>query len=231
MNPFFGKKAPPVIEALEKALGYRFRSPKLLEKALTHPSVSATENYERLEFLGDAVLAAVLVEALFRLFPDQPEGELTAYKSALVSGRFLSELAERLHLRPWIRFSEAASGGPMGPSVVEDVLEALLGAIFLEAGFGTTLQVILKCFGDLRQRAESLRRDYNPRGRVQEYAQSQTPAWDIDYRLVREEGEGLQKVFEVELWLNGALCGRACSHSKKRAQEAAAREAMEKLPP
>ncbi|MDR3143806.1 MAG: ribonuclease III [Puniceicoccales bacterium] len=230
MSGFSGEESPPV-KALGKIFGYRLRSEELLQKALTHPSVSATENYERLEFLGDAVLSAILAEALFRTFPDKAEGELTVYRSALASGKFLSALAEKMELRPWIHFDEAASGGPLASSAVEDVLEALVGAIFLEAGFAKTRRVILKCLGDIRSHLESLMRDYNPKGRIQEYAQSQSPTWSIEYRLVREEGAAPQKLFEVELWLNGRLYGRSHSSSKKRAQEAAAREAIEQLLP
>ncbi|MDR2377615.1 MAG: ribonuclease III [Puniceicoccales bacterium] len=225
------EKKPSPAKALGKIFGHRLRSEELLRKALTHPSASATGNYERLEFLGDAVLSAILAEALFQIFPDKAEGELTVYKSALASGKFLSALAERMELRPWVHFDEAASGGPMGTSVMEDVLEALVGAIFLEAGFARTRRVVLGCLGDIPAQLESLVRDYNPKGRVQEYAQSKTPAWSIEYRLVREEGEGLQKLFEVELWLNGKRYGRSQSSSKKCAQEAAAREAMEQLLP
>ncbi|MDR0728165.1 MAG: ribonuclease III [Puniceicoccales bacterium] len=230
MSGSSGKKSPPA-KALGKIFGHRFRSEELLRKALTHPSASATENYERLEFLGDAVLSAILAEALFQIFPDKAEGELTVYKSALASGKFLSALAEKMELRPWVHFDEAASGGPMGASVVEDVLEALVGAIFLEAGFARTRRVVLGCLGDIPAQLESLVRDYNPKGRIQEYAQSRTPAWSIEYRLVREEGEGPQKLFEIELWLNGKRYGHSRSSSKKRAQEAAAREAMEQLLP
>ncbi|MDR0445124.1 MAG: ribonuclease III [Puniceicoccales bacterium] len=229
MNIFFGQRQSPSRKALKQTLGYRFKSQQLLEKALTHPSFSTQENYERLEFLGDAILSAILTETLFQLFPNMPEGELTTYKSSLVNGKFLAKLAESLDIRPWIRFSTQASGGPMGPSVLEDVLEALVGAIFLEAGFKATKRVVLAWFGDIKSHVELAIQEYNPKGRIQEYAQSQTPAWSVDYRLVKEEGEGLQKVFEIELWLEGKLYGHASSHSKKRAQEAAAKEAVQKL--
>jgi ribonuclease-3 len=229
MNAFFDRKTKPCLKALKQSLGYRFKSQILLEKALTHPSFSAQENYERLEFLGDAILSAILTETLFQLFPNTSEGELTIYKSSLVNGKFLAELAANLSIRPWIRFSTQASGGPMGTSVLEDVLEALVGAIFLEAGFKATKRIVLHWFGDIKLHVELAAQEYNPKGRIQEYAQSQTPAWSIDYRLVKEEGEGLQKMFEVELWLRGELYGQARSHSKKRAQEAAAKEAVQKL--
>ena len=229
MNAFFGWKTKPCLKALKQALGYRFKSQPLLEKALTHPSFSAEENYERLEFLGDAILSTILAEALFQLFPDKSEGELTVYKSSLVNGKFLAALAEKMNIRPWIRFNDQVSGGPMSPSVLEDVLEALVGAIFLEAGFKTTQRIVVPWFGDIKLHVESALQEYNPKGRVQEYAQSQSPIWSIDYRLIKEEGEGSQKVFEVELWLQGKLYGQACSHSKKRAQEAAAQEALRKL--
>ncbi|MDR2419973.1 MAG: ribonuclease III [Puniceicoccales bacterium] len=229
MNFFFGQKPTPCVKAIQQALGYRFKSPLLLGKALTHPSISAETNYERLEFLGDAILSTILADALFQLFPDKSEGELTVYKSSLVNGKFLAALAEKMNIRPWIRFNAQVSGGPMSSSVLEDVLESLVGAIFLEAGFKTTQRVVLSWFGNIKLHVESALQEYNPKGRVQEYAQSQSPIWSIDYRLVREEGEGSQKIFEVELWLQGKLYGQACSHSKKRAQEAAAQEALRKL--
>jgi ribonuclease-3 len=229
MKCFFGRKRDPMEDGMERVLGYRFRSQALLERALTHPSLSSQEHYERLEFLGDAILSAILTEKLFQLFPEKPEGELTTYKSALSNGKFLAELAERMGIHPWIRFHTQASGGPMGPSVLEDVLEALVGAIFLEAGFEKTKRIVLPWFGDIPCHVASVLLEYNPKGRIQEYAQSQSPVWNIEYRLVKEEGEGIQKVFSIELWLNGTLYGQAQSHSKKRAQEAAARQAIEKL--
>jgi ribonuclease-3 len=231
MNIFFGRKSTPCTKALKEALGYRFQSQSLLEKALTHPSFSAKENYERLEFLGDAILSTILAEKLFQLFPDKSEGELTIYKSSLVNGKFLAALAEKMNIRPWIRFNAQVSGGPMSASVLEDVLEALVGAIFLEAGFKTTQRVVVSWFGDIKLHVESALQEYNPKGRIQEYAQSKTPAWSVDYRLVNEEGEGLQKIFKVELWIQGKLYGQAQSHSKKRAQEAAAKEAWQKISP
>jgi ribonuclease-3 len=130
-------------DALRDRLGYAFRRPELLNQALTHRSFGAGNN-ERLEFVGDAVLNCAIAAILYRRFPDIPEGELSRVRASLVNGETLARLGALLDLGSAIRLGEGEqrSGGAARPSILADTLEALFGAIFLDAGFDVACGVV-----------------------------------------------------------------------------------------
>ncbi|HEX2101766.1 MAG TPA: ribonuclease III domain-containing protein, partial [Candidatus Synoicihabitans sp.] len=146
----------PALEELQHRLAYQFRQPELLVRAITHSSLlqerpEEKESNQRLEFLGDAVLQLILTEALFELFPAEREGPLSKRRAALSKGNFLTELATEIGLSRHLRVghSEELSGGRDRPSALEDALEALIGAIFVDSDYATTRRVVLGLYGDL----------------------------------------------------------------------------------
>lgn len=226
----------PALYALESALGYTFKDKHILLNALTHPSYcleNKTENpYERLEFLGDAILGAALSAALYTLFPDEREGKLAKMRSILGSGATLASLAKGLELHRYIRMSAAehAQEGASRSSSLEDCLEALIGAIYLDsASFSQTCAFIHKLYGDIRVRLGAALKGHNPKGKLQEWCQEQFAKNDLSYKLLSSEGPAHHKTFYVEVWLKDECLGKGKGLSKKEAQEAAAQAALSHL--
>ena len=219
---------------LEKRIGYTFKEPALLKRSLTHPSFQGEAkegNYQRLEFLGDAVLGLVLAEQLFKSLPDKREGALTRYRSMLVKGQQLSQLAGEIQLGEHVRMgaAEAAQGGRMRQSILEDAFEAMIGAVYIDGGLEKARAVTLAIYGSLEERLELQAEIHNPKGKLQELLQPDIGNDSIDYRLTEESGPDHQKQFTVEVWINGVFKGRGSGNSKKIAEEAAAREALESI--
>lgn len=221
--------------ALQRRLGYEFRQSALLTEALTHPSylqdhVDAGAHNQRLEFLGDAVLHAVLTDALFREFPDDREGVLSRRRAALSKGGFLSQLARDLGVDACVRLgkSEEDTGGRTRASIMEDALEAVIGAIYLDAEFAATQTVILGWYGSLRGRLAGLEHAENPKGRLQELVQPEHGNNALRYEVSEAAGPKHAREYEVVVYLKDELLGRGRGSSKKSAEEAAARVALEK---
>ncbi|MBO5035353.1 MAG: ribonuclease III [Oscillospiraceae bacterium] len=220
------------MENLETKLGYSFRDRKLLENALTHSSY-ANENKspmgsnERLEFLGDSVLGMVTADFLFRRHPDLPEGDLTRIRAALVCEDSLAEVADRLDLGAYLRLGkgEAAGGGRERISIRADAVEAILAAVYLDGGLEEARGLISRLILD-REEEKSVHRDYKTA--LQELIQREA-GQVLTYRLVGESGPDHAKKFTVEVDLNGAVVGRGTGHSKKEAEQMAAKAAMEGL--
>lgn len=220
------------MENLETKLGYSFRDRKLLENALTHSSY-ANENKspmgsnERLEFLGDSVLGMVTADFLFRRHPDLPEGDLTRIRAALVCEDSLAEVADRLDLGAYLRLGkgEAAGGGRERISIRADAVEAILAAVYLDGGLEEARGLISRLILD-REEEKSVHRDYKTA--LQELVQREA-GQVLTYRLVGESGPDHAKKFTVEVDLNGAVVGRGTGHSKKEAEQMAAKAAMEGL--
>jgi ribonuclease-3 len=228
-------EAPISPGELEERLGYRFTDQLLLKRALTHPSFchgqeEAAHN-QRLEFLGDAILGMVVAEALYHELPEEREGVLTRYRSMLVKGDQLCQLARELRLGEFIRLgeSEAGTGGRDRPSILEDALEAVIGAIYLDSGLEAARDAALRLYGSLHQRLEKLNGDHNPKGRLQELLQPRLGNEAIEYRLAGEEGPDHRKQFTVEVWIQGKCRGSGIGDSKKLAEEAAASEALKQI--
>ncbi len=218
----------------EQHIGYAFTDRGLLERALTHPSClaeGAALHNQRLEFLGDSVLSLILAEELFKLFPGEREGHLARARSALAKGACLADMARKLNLTAYLRVSEQEekAGGRERESSLEDALEAVVAAVYLDSDFVTARKVVLGWYGDVMAVTDELLSSDNPKGRLQELVQGQAPDSSIDYELVHADGPDHRKIFIMEVRIDGRACGLGQGHSKKDAEEAAAREALKKL--
>lgn len=226
----FGRR---VLTPLEKRLGYRFKRPDLLELALTHRSYAneqgVPEHYERLEFLGDAVLGLVTAEWLYDRHPELPEGELSKLKAQLVSRNTLAQYAETLELGPVLRIGvgEDRSGGRAKASLLADSLEAVFGALHLDGGLEVARQAVLPMLeGAALERAQLLERD--AKTQLQEFVQAL--GWALpEYRLAGSSGPDHNKVFVVECWVSGEPAGQGEGPSKKVAEQRAAADALARL--
>ena len=203
---------------------------ELLALALTHRSCGQHNN-ERLEFLGDSTLNHVIARYLYDSFPDASEGELTRMRAALVKGDTLAGVARELDLGTWVRLGpgELKSGGSRRRSILADTLEAVIGAILLDAGFAVVQERVLTWFGD---RSDALNPDNPPKDaktRLQEYLQGRGLPLP-QYSLVRVEGEDHRQEFHVECTVASlSLRTEGRGSSRRRAEQAAAAAAMESL--
>lgn len=215
---------------LQEALGYRFRDEELLERALTHRSVGASNN-ERLEFLGDAVLGLVISEALYHRFPRVEEGDLSRLRAHLVKRERLAEVAQELSLGELLHLGggERKSGGRRRDSILADAVEALLAAVYLDGGYGAAHELVERLF-ESRIRAlpepEALK---DPKTRLQEHLQGQG-AQRPEYRLIEEQGEAHSRQFHVLCQLpDQSLRVEGFGRSRRQAEQAAARAALDRL--
>lgn len=219
---------------LEARLGHRFRDPRLLEIAMTHRSWAyerggEEENYERLEFLGDAVLGAVVAAWLYRRV-DEPEGELSKLKGLLVSAPVLAEHARSLGLGERLRLGvgEERSGGREKESLLADAFEAVLGALYLDGGI-EPVRGLLEPW--LARDLEALHRSAavaDPKTTLQEVLQAEGRPLP-DYRVAAETGPDHDKTFTVECVIDGEVRGVGSGSSKKRAEQEAAGMALSAL--
>jgi ribonuclease-3 len=221
--------------ALEQALGYQFSQEALCETALTHKSWlneradDGRADNERLEFLGDAVIALVVSDLLMKRFPDHPEGELSKKRAALVNEGGLARVAEQLTLGQWIFLGrgEEQAGGRQKRSILADALEALVGAIYRDGGFDTAYLVAERLFARALDGAGmAAERDF--KSRLQELSQARLHLAPT-YTVVAQVGPDHDKTFEVAIFLGGKEYGRARGKSKKEAQQNAAERALELL--
>jgi ribonuclease-3 len=223
------------MDRLESRLAYSFQNKALLQRALTHPSFGREKglktNNQRLEFLGDAVISLILADLLFRLYPDEREGFLTRTRSMLVKGDQLCALARELELGSFLLLGEgeAQSGGRERPSILEDAFEALIGAIYLDAGLEVTRSVVEAVYGPIDLRLESIATEHNPKGQLQELLQPRVDNGSIEYRLIDVHGPDHDRVFQVEVWIEGVCRGSGQGRSKQAAETIAAREALAQL--
>lgn len=222
-----------VVTPLEERIGYKFRNSLLLAEALTHPSLGHEAqkyqfDYQRLEFLGDAVLQLVVTEYLFSHFQVEGEGQLTKLRSRLVSRDALKTHAAALNLGHYILMGrgEEASGGRERTSTLADAFEALIGALYLDGGLEDAKNFILtQTRGDLAKLAEEPV-DFNPKGDLQELLQSISPHSPI-YELVSQSGPEHEKTFVSQVIWEGSVLGQGTGRSKKQAETAAALEALQ----
>ena len=218
------------MKTLEGRLGYTFRNRALLENALTHSSY-ANENRggpgsnERLEFLGDSVLGMVTADHLYKKHPDLPEGDLTRMRAALVCEESLVEVADQLDLGAYLKLGrgEETGGGRERPSIRADAVEAVLAAVYLDGGLVEARNIIRRFILD-REAEKSANRDYKTI--LQELVQRES-GQVLTYQLTGESGPDHAKVFSVQVVLNGQPVGQGTGHSKKEAEQMAAKAAME----
>ncbi len=213
----------------QRAIGYWFADPDLLETALTHSSLRSPDRAcnERLEFLGDSVLGLVVTEELFHLLPEHSEGELTRIKSAVVSRPALLATSMRLGLADHADFARGVGRRDrLPPSVVANLVEAVIGAIYLDAGYDAAREFVLRHLGETLERELGDEGVKNHKSLLQHEIQQAinvTPT----YRTVEEEGPDHRKSFVVAVLFAGREWGRAPGMTKKEAEQEAARRALE----
>lgn len=221
-----------MIDLLQTRLGHTFATPALLLQALTHPGYSnenpaGGDHYQRLEFLGDAVIQFVITAALFHLRPAEREGELSRLRVALTNGVFLGGLARELDLPPHLRLSVAEQKTGGSPTVAGDAYEAVVGALFLDGGLSAAQAFILRTYGDLEARLASLPLDdANPKGRLQERVQPAHGTGALRYETVQSGGPDHAKEYTCTIRLADRILGTGRGTSKKAAEESAARSAL-----
>lgn len=218
------------LDALETSLGHRFAHRELLVQALTHRSHGATHN-ERLEFLGDGVLNCCVAALLYRQFPHLKEGELSRLRASLVRQDALAQVATGLRLGGELRLGEGElkSGGASRPSMLADALEALFGAIFLDAGFDATAAVIEKLFTPLLHKIDVTKPGKDAKTELQEYLQGRRLALPR-YELRATRGEAHAQQFDVACLIADLdIVTSGSGASRRIAEQEAARCALDRL--
>jgi ribonuclease-3 len=215
------------INRLCKGLGYDFKQPQRLEQALTHRS-AARPNNERLEFLGDAVLNFVIAEELFKRYPRATEGELSRLRANLVKGDTLAELAKNLKLGDYLRLGagELKSGGFQRNSILANALEAVFGAVYLDSDFETCRYLILNLYNNLLAKLPAVEELKDPKTRLQEHLQARQQALPV-YSVLAVTGESHAQCFTIECNVVGTVCTKAVGSSRRKAEQEAARRALE----
>ncbi len=217
------------LKDLEEKIGYVFQNKKLVKEALTHSSFSNEQkinkyrNYERLEFLGDAVLELLSSRFIYETYPEMSEGQMTRLRSTMVCEAALAFCAKDISLGGFILLGkgEEATGGRERDSILSDVMEALIGAIYLDGGIDAAGQFVTKfVFSDL----ENKQLFYDSKTLLQERVQKQGK--ELIYELVKEIGPEHDKIFVVEAKVEGVVMGKGQGRNKKTAQQQAAYQAL-----
>lgn len=215
---------------LKDTLDYEFSDETLFRKALTHRS-SPGESNERLEFLGDAVLDTVISEVVFRSHPNAPEGDLSRLRSSLVKDTSLADLAAELGLGDFLILGsgERKSGGHRRESILADGLEALFGAVYLDAGFETSRAIIERAFGDRLIDLPDPGDLRDPKTRLQEWLQARQLELP-EYQLVKVSGKAHQQTFEVRCVIDGTdVSAEGVGTSRRHAEQQSAERALKTL--
>jgi ribonuclease-3 len=218
------------LHKLEQRIGYNFKNQSILRQCLTHPSINAREkNYERLEFLGDAVLNFVITEFLVKEYNSLNEGDLAKKRSYLVSGHLAAEIARKIGLGEFIimSHSEQKSGGADNDANLENVTEALIGSIYLDSGIEKVRQFVLEFWKDYLT-LDFSDKDTNPKSYLQEWSLERGLGLPV-YQIVSQSGFAHMPIFEIEVHVGHALRAKAMGRSKKEAEVAAAKNLIEKI--
>ncbi|MBI5244528.1 MAG: ribonuclease III [Elusimicrobia bacterium] len=217
-------------DSIEEVIGHRFRRPELLEEALTHKSYAfeggGRRHNERLEFLGDSVLAAVTAHRLFDQHPDEDEGRLSKMKAALVSRPTLTRWARRIGLGEHLKLGagEEATGGRGRASILANAVEAVIGAVYIDGGYKAAFELVRGWLEDESVGVDE--EDY--KSRLQEIVQKRHKS-PPDYKMLQTLGPDHDKTFMVKVQFGARVLGTGRGKSKKEAEQAAARDALEKL--
>jgi len=225
------KSNSEVVSLIEERIGYKFQNEELLLEALTHSSytnemkINKRNCYERLEFLGDAVLEMISSEFLYNTYPNDPEGILSKTRASMVCEPSLAICARRMKLGELIFFGkgEEMAGGRERDSILCDVTEAVLGAIYLDSGLDNSKKYVMThILKDLKK--EDLFNDYKTI--LQERVYKEKPGSQVVYNILSQTGPEHEKVFEANVVINGEEVARGSGSSKKAAHQAAAYEAI-----
>jgi len=233
-------------EVFEERLGYKFSTRELLERALTHSSavpelraagadeavsVLHPRDNERLEFLGDAVLELLASEHLLVAFPEWSEGQLSKSRARIVNAGSLEAAARRLRLGKHLRLGrgEEKTGGREKKTLLADAFEAVVAAVYLDGGLGAAREVLRRVLFEqaLEERGERIS-ESDRKSALQELLQGQGRA-PAEYRLAGESGPDHQKIFQIEVWIDGECMATGEGSTKKEAEQRAARSALEQL--
>jgi ribonuclease-3 len=214
-------------ERLQDALGFRFSRPELLRQALTHRSHSSPHN-ERLEFLGDSVLNCIMATLLFERFPNLREGDLSRQRANLVRQDTLAEIATLLRLGECLELGEGElkSGGSRRPSILADGMEAVIGAVFMDAGFDAARQVVFRLYQPLLDRVDPTASGKDAKTELQELLQARKLPLP-SYILMATHGEAHAQTFEVECAISTlGIRVTGAGSSRRSAEQAAAKAAV-----
>jgi len=220
-----------VLRQIEQISGHEFSNRELIARALTHSSCvdNRLESNERLEFLGDSILALVICQALFNRFPDYLEGDLTKIKSMLVSRRTCARVAKHLGLHSLLRIGKGmADNRALSGSLAAGVLEALIAVIYIDGGLDASRRFILNVFGSLIEKTDAEQSQGNFKSLLQQYSQQQFDATPV-YELLDEKGPDHNKCFESEVVIAGRHFQSAWGTNKKEAEQKAAFNALIEL--
>ena len=221
------------MQALAERLEWPVIDPALLQRALAHRSWCAetpgTESNERLEFLGDAVLGLVVTDHLYRTYPDLPEGELAKVRASVVNSAALAEVAASLSIGRALLLGkgEGQSGGREKPSILADAMEALIGAVYLDRGWHAAAGLVMRLLGERMEEAAAGPGGQDYKTRLQELCArrfDQLPTYQTE-----DQGPDHAKQFDARVAVGGVLRGAGSGRSKKQAEQAAARQAWERL--
>ncbi len=212
---------------LEQQIGYTFRNPELLRTALIHPSLHGNNN-QRLEFLGDAVLGAIVSELLYQQYPTEQEGDLARRHAALVRGATLASVAQEIRLGESLNMSsgEAQSGGRENPTNLEDALEALVGALYLDGGMDAAKHFVVERFTKLASTLQEPPKD--AKTALQEWVQGKGMRLPI-YSVVSTEGSAHAPVFTMQVSIEGHEPVQAQANSKRAAEQLVAQMMLDKV--
>ena len=220
------------LRAMMGRLGFEIHSLELLDRALTHSSMTAEEegpayDYESLEFLGDAALGLAVAHYLFEHKPDCSPGEYSRMRANLVNRRCLARLGQKLDIAPVIRLGkgEESAGGRHRSALLADCLEAMIGAVYLDQGWEAVRRFVIHTFREEFEQATEAEAGWDYKSRLQHLCQAERiplPRFEV----VRSEGPDHKKEFEVEVYLRGIAAGRGTGLSKKEAEQNAARAAL-----
>lgn len=213
---------------LEKVIGYKFNDVHLLERALTHSSTNDDYNYQRLEFLGDRVLGLAIADALFHEFRGENEGGLAKRHTALVQGRTCAIIGQVYNLGDFVILSqsERESGGHLNENIIADVVESLLGAIYIDGGYEAAQKVILKLWKNNIQTLETAPQD--SKTELQEWVQARGLDLPL-YEVVEKSGPDHAPVFLIRVSVDGEGYVEAEGTSRRQAEKTAARLMLKKI--
>lgn len=213
---------------LEAALGHHFQNKGLLDIALTHSSTGKDNNYERLEFLGDRVLGLVVSEILYEKFTDESEGDLAKRLSSLVQGSWLAKIASQINLGTYIDFSvsERSAGGELNENILSDVVESLIGAIYLDAGLEACRAFIERHWGNSFHNIQ--KPPQHPKTALQEWAQSKGLPLPV-YKIMGHSGPDHAPLFDICLKVKGFEDITAQGRSRQEGEREAAKAFLKKL--
>ena len=213
---------------VRECLGHPFRDPALLQTALTHPSWAVEhggQDNQRLEFLGDSVISFVVAAHLYEVFPDLAEGHLTRMKVSLTSGRTLAEVGRSARLHERLRLGRGAARDAARDSVLENAFEAVVGAVFLDAGLEIARDTVLRALGGRADRDALLATAVDAKTRLQEITQSRGVGLPV-YEIVDQSGPAHEPCFRAVVRVAGDLTGTGSGVSKQSAEQAAAEAAL-----